>query len=66
MIELTAAHTDAVAGGNIFTEAIAIGRILYEGGRAYAAGMSAVGGTLSNYYGPAMTLEIVAAGNMGA
>ena len=35
-----------------------------NGVQAYVSGMSAIGGTLSNYYGQDMTLEIVAAGNM--
>ena len=41
-------------------------RILITGARDFAIGMSAVGGTLNNYYGEDMTLQIVAAGNMGA
>ncbi len=66
MIELSPTHTDVVSGGNFLTDAAAVLKFTVEGFRDYMTAMSYVGGRLNNYYGPETTLEIIAAGNMGA
>lgn len=65
MIELSSS-TDAVAGGNVFLDLAAAVKLGLDGISGYMAAMSYVGGTLNNYYGQETTLDIVAAGNMGA
>ena len=59
MMQIDAVQADAVAGGGWFGIGMDVAKGLY-------AGISAGGATLRNYYGDEMTLEIFAAGNMGA
>ena len=66
MFELSDVQTESAAGGFSLNTAWTIAKMILSGGQAFETGMSAVGGTLSNYYGTDMTLEIVAAGNMTA
>ncbi len=66
MIELNLSSADAVSGGNVFTDALALFSAAYKGGVAYMNALSYAGGTLSNYYGPETTLELFAGGNLGA
>jgi len=66
MFELSEQQVTEVAGGYTLGGILGGIQTAWKVGSAFVVGIEAVGATLSNYYGEAMTIEIVAAGNMAA
>ena len=65
MTELDIAGADAVGGGSLFS-IYSVGTAIYRAASAIYGGINAGGATLRNYYGEEATLEMFAAGNLGA